>query len=204
MGEFVSKPRGRPRQYDKQAAKRAILDVFWEKGYTSTSLDDLSKVTGMVRPSLYGAFGSKADMYLMSMDVFLERLSDVRVGLDSAKTPESAIREFLLRMIEAYFGDDPDKQLGCFLIGTAISEAPTHPEIREALTERLGRFNGMLVSAFTAMRPDTPSEKIEFAAQQGAATMHSIAVRARAGEGREKLTEFAGKSAEFIATILEN
>lgn len=158
----------------------------------------------MVRPSLYGAFGSKADMYLMSMDVFLERLSDVRKGLNASRTPESAIRQFLLGMIDAYFGDDPNKQLGCFLIGTAIAEAPTHPEIRNALTERLDRFNQMLVSVFKAMRPDTDSAKIEFAAQQGAASMHSIAVRARAGDSRETLTEFARQSAEFIATILEN
>lgn len=199
----MSKPRGRPRQFDEQAAKQAILGVFWEKGFAATSLDDLSKATGMVRPSLYGAFGSKADMYLMSMDVFLDSLTDVRTGLASSQTPEGAIRQFLLGMIDAYFGHDASKQLGCFLVGTAIAEAPSHPEIREALTGRLGRFNQMLVSVFTALRPDTPQAKIELATQQSAATLHSIAVRARAGESRETLTDFAVQSAQFIATLLE-
>lgn len=200
----MSKPRGRPRQFDEQTARQAILGVFWEKGFAATSLDDLSKATGMVRPSLYGAFGSKADMYLMSMDVFLERLTDIRAGLVSAQTPEDVLRHFLGGMIDVYFGDDPTKQLGCFLVGTAIAEAPTHPEIREALTERLGRFNQMLVSVFAALRPDMPHPKVEFAAQQGAATMHSISVRARSGESRDALAEFAGQSAAFIATLLEN
>ena len=122
----MTNPRGRPRKFDERAARQAILGVFWEKGYAATSLDDLSKATGMVRPSLYGAFGSKVEMYLSSMDVFLEGLSDVRQELATSQSPEDAIRAFLLSMIDVYFGDDPNKKLGCFLVGTALAEAPSN------------------------------------------------------------------------------
>lgn len=199
----MTRSRGRPRQFDEQKARQAILHVFWEKGFAAASLDDLSKATGMVRPSLYGAFRSKTDMYLMSMDVFLEGLADVRSGLASAKDPQDAIESFLLGMIGVYFGDENGKQLGCFLVGTAIAEAPTNPEIGAALSERLSRLNRMLRATFERMAPGLPSDRIQFAADQSAAAMHSIAVRARAGDARDTLTEFARRTARFTSTLLE-
>ncbi|MCC8960765.1 helix-turn-helix transcriptional regulator [Bradyrhizobium sp. Pear76] len=56
--------RGRPRRYDADAARRAIAAQFRSAGYEATSLDDISAVTGMRRPSLYLAFGDKQAMYL--------------------------------------------------------------------------------------------------------------------------------------------
>lgn len=199
----MARTRGRPRQFDEQEARQAILHVFWEKGFSATSLDDLSKATGMVRPSLYGAFGSKVDMYLMSMDVFLEGLADVRGKLAVATDPQGAVESFLLGMIDAYFDDENGKQFGCFLVGTAIAEAPSYPEIRTALTDRLNRLNSLLYAALERLAPDTPADRIQFAAEQSAATMHSIAVRARSGEARDALTDFARRTALFVSTLLE-
>ena len=51
--------------------------TFWQKGYAATSLDDLSKATGLVRPSLYAAFGNKEEMFLRAMDDFVIRVQGV-------------------------------------------------------------------------------------------------------------------------------
>ena len=109
-GFAVTKPRGRPRQFDEMKVKHAILQTFWDKGFAATSLDDLSQASGLVRPSLYAAFGSKADMYLMSMDVYLEGLSSVRGALSEASSAEEAVSTFFLTMLDIYLGDDPDHQ----------------------------------------------------------------------------------------------
>ena len=42
--------------------ERAIK-AFWPAGFAGTSLDELAAATGMNRPSLYGAFGDKHDLY---------------------------------------------------------------------------------------------------------------------------------------------
>src|SRR4051794_23630871 len=60
------KRRGRPRAYQPEEALGRALDLFRKGGFAATSLDDLSAATGMNRPSLYGAFGDKRELYIKS------------------------------------------------------------------------------------------------------------------------------------------
>src|SRR5690242_18403734 len=60
------KRRGRPRAYEPDVALGRALDLFRQGGFAATSLDDLSAATGMNRPSLYGAFGDKRELYIKS------------------------------------------------------------------------------------------------------------------------------------------
>src|SRR5258708_9788313 len=67
------KRRGRPRAYEPEVALARALDVFWKEGFAATSLDDLSAATGMNRPSLYGAFGDKRELYIKSYESYRDR-----------------------------------------------------------------------------------------------------------------------------------
>src|SRR5258708_36113276 len=58
------KRRGRPRAYQPEVALGKALELFRKGGFAATSLDDLSAATGMNRPSLYGAFGGKRELYI--------------------------------------------------------------------------------------------------------------------------------------------
>src|SRR6201995_1544764 len=57
---------GRPRAYQPDVALGKALELFRKGGFAATSLDDLSAATGMNRPSLYGAFGDKRELYIKS------------------------------------------------------------------------------------------------------------------------------------------
>src|SRR6201991_949093 len=67
------KRRGRPRAYQPDVALARALDVFWKDGFAATSLDDLSAATGMNRPSLYGAFGDKRELYKKTYESYRNR-----------------------------------------------------------------------------------------------------------------------------------
>src|SRR3977135_1263272 len=72
-GRSPPKRLGRPRAYEPEVALARALDVFWKEGFAATSLDDLSAATGMNRPSLYGAFGDKRELYIKTYQNYRDR-----------------------------------------------------------------------------------------------------------------------------------
>ena len=109
------RPRGRPRSYDPDSALARATDAFWNAGYAATSLDDLCDATGMNRPSLYGAFGDKRELYLKT----LERYTQIgRRAMDEALDYERPVSESLARVyasaLSLYF-QPGDSARGCFL-----------------------------------------------------------------------------------------
>src|ERR1700754_1389284 len=89
------KRRGRPRAYEPDVALAKALDLFRKDGFAATSLDDLSAATGMNRPSLYGAFGDKRELYIKSYRRYRE---DARARMIDIFKNELPIRERLARI----------------------------------------------------------------------------------------------------------
>src|SRR4051795_10461886 len=81
------KRRGRPRAYEPEVALARALDVFWKEGFAAPSLDDLSAATGMNRPSLYGAFGDKREIYIKSYQSYRDRARRRMGEVFSAELP---------------------------------------------------------------------------------------------------------------------
>ena len=67
----------RPRKFDEQEVVVAARLLFNETGYHGTSVDDLSRVTGLSKGSLYGAFGEKEALF---QRVFEEYCASSDVG----------------------------------------------------------------------------------------------------------------------------
>src|SRR4030088_1241418 len=124
------KRRGRPRAYQPEIALGKVLDLFRKDGFAATSLDDLSAATGMNRPSLYGAFGDKRELYLKS---YARYRADARASMSVIFRDELPIRERLGRIYAVALGiylSGEAGPRGCFTVMTAASEAISDPEIR--------------------------------------------------------------------------
>ena len=184
MVQKPTRPRGRPRSYDPQVALDQARGAFWTTGYAATSLDDLSAATGLNRPSLYGAFGDKKAMYIKALET---SRAETNAGLAAALAPEEHLRVALTRVYEAsaaiYMRGDSGPR-GCFLIGTAVTEAVDDPNIRNvlalALSEIDAAFEARILRAIQVGNLPGSSDAAGMA-RVATGVLNGMAVRARAG-----------------------
>lgn len=196
-----AKRRGRPRAYVPDVALGQALDQFRKTGFAATSLDDLAAATGMNRPSLYGAFGDKRELYIKSLQRYR---ADAAAALAQAFRAALPLRE-RLRLIyrgalDIYLSGK-DGPRGCFSVMTAASDAVADPDIRaialESLCELDTAFARSFRRAIDAKELDADVDP-DALAQLAAATMHSLGLRARAGVPRPRLEAMADAAVEVI------
>ncbi|MGK9230710.1 TetR/AcrR family transcriptional regulator [Inquilinus limosus] len=193
--------RGRPRAYDPDVALERARDVFWEAGFTGSSLDALSAATAMNRPSLYGAFGDKEALYLRTLERYRdEGLAAMRQALDPGRSLREGLDAVYAAALATYL-DERAGARGCLLIGTAAVEAVLHPAVRAVLHGSLTVFDQALEERFRLARDrgeiDAAADAAALA-RLASAVMHSLAVRARAGESRAVLEAIADSGAAMI------
>ena len=86
---------GRPRAFDTDKALDCALQVFWQKGYKSASMSDLTEAMGINRPSLYAAFGNKEELFRKALDRYCSGPAGyVREALD-APTARAVVKRLL-------------------------------------------------------------------------------------------------------------
>lgn len=71
---------GRPKRFDPELALESAMDLFWEKGYASTSMSELLARMGICRQSLYDTYGDKHKLYLAALDLYCTRRARELVG----------------------------------------------------------------------------------------------------------------------------
>ncbi|AVJ24086.1 MULTISPECIES: TetR/AcrR family transcriptional regulator [Pseudomonas] len=122
----------RPREFDEKQALLAAMHVFWNKGYARTSLNDLLRVTGLSKSSLYETFGDKRKLFMAAYEVYRqERMQMLRGYLSSQPTAYASIETFFETVLEHAKNDD--KPFGCMSCNEAVEFGPHDPELQELI-----------------------------------------------------------------------
>jgi AcrR family transcriptional regulator len=119
---------GRPRQFDENKALAAIMRLFWEHGYEATGLNDIIRVTGLGKASLYATFGNKQSMYLRALAAFEADMIDegAHILQSGDAPPIERIAAFLDAPIAAL--RDTGDARGCFLCNASADRAALDAE----------------------------------------------------------------------------
>jgi AcrR family transcriptional regulator len=146
----------------------------------------------MNRPSLYAAFGDKQALYLKTLQGYLDARRELVKGvLREGRPLAEAMRELFGAMIEGFLEGDHGAR-GCFLVGTAATEAVSNPEVRKILAKSLTELEGALRQAFAKAKASgelgAEADPAAFAVL-ATALSHSLALRARAGQSRAALRQ---------------
>lgn len=122
--------------FDVDKAVENAMTLFWEKGYTESSMAGLLKVTGLTKGSFYNAFGSKRALFIKSLLKYdIENRRAMLQELAAMDQPRQAIEEFFKRIIQSSANDDNKK--GCFLINTSLDLSSHDQQTREIVINAL-------------------------------------------------------------------
>jgi AcrR family transcriptional regulator len=196
----MSGQRGRPKLYDEEAALKAAGAVFWAKGFSGTSLDDLSDAMGMNRPSIYRAFGDKEDIYRQALNRFGGIMDEAfQQSLAKEQDIRKGLKKFYYRALDVYSSDDIP--LGCMLWSTAPAATLIHPEVQTDLLNAIKHIDALMLQRLKqAIKQEQISNTIDAKSLSKIlqALLHSISIRVRAGESISSLKRFIDASLQLM------
>jgi TetR/AcrR family transcriptional repressor of nem operon len=123
---------GRPRTFGLQDAAARARELFWQRGYSATSLRDLAKAVGVRTGSLYAAFGDKHDLFLRALTDYAREAATVREDFDLDEPVLPQMRGFLAGALAAA-GSHPGR--GCMLGNTAAELLPDDAAVATVVRE---------------------------------------------------------------------
>jgi TetR/AcrR family transcriptional regulator, transcriptional repressor for nem operon len=125
----------RTKEFDQEEALDAAMHLFWERGYETTSVQELVDATGVQRQSLYDTFGSKHEMFLQSLMRY-QASEGHQMGELMNKHPKGG-----LPLIQAIFQSCASRTIsddrGCFVVNCAAQLG--HSDELAAERVRIGR-----------------------------------------------------------------
>lgn len=139
---------GRPRAFDVDQTVARAQDLFWSRGYSSTSVQDLVDELSVQRGSLYAAFGDKRGLYLK---VVARYDSENRRRLESALA-HGPVLPVLRRMLVdpntlAGTGPDTHERYGCLVGNTTAELVPADAEASAVVAAAYVGFIALVTEA---------------------------------------------------------
>jgi TetR/AcrR family transcriptional repressor of nem operon len=119
--------------------------IFWEKGYTATSLSDLLTATGVGSGSFYNSFkGGKKEIFRASILQRREAFNDFRKELESIDSPLLLIKDFFRSIAKA----NREAHLrGCIIANTVVEMTYVDEELEAESIRILKDVEQMFVAA---------------------------------------------------------
>jgi TetR/AcrR family transcriptional repressor for divergent bdcA len=194
MPTEISRPRGRPRQFDTEKAIGVAQDLFHAKGYDAVSVADLTNAFGINPPSFYAAFGNKAELFTRVLGQYTRTDG---VPLNEILRPGRPVVQALADVLEEAarrYSEHPDAP-GCLAIEGARCN---DPDARTAARTLTAAARGTIHSFVAATHP----EAADLIADYTVMAMVGLSTMAREGCSPERLRGLAELAALGIAEKL--
>ena len=121
------------RKFDTEAVLDAATRVFWKLGYEATTIDDLTRETGLGRGSLYGAFKNKETLFIAAIEHYLvARRTQIYDALDHSdlRTAINATFDVLFDLLT-----DHTAPAGCMMVAAANIAEEQSSSIRRRIVK---------------------------------------------------------------------
>jgi AcrR family transcriptional regulator len=182
-------PKGRPRSFDRVAALKAAMQVFWQRGYEATSLSDLTRAMGINAPSLYAAFDCKEALFGEALALYqVTEGAEPQRLLQQSRTAKDGFAAMLRYHATDYV--NPQKPPGCMAVLAAITGAPENKSVRDLMTKtRRAAIEGLAARIKRGMAEGDVPRGADATAMAGFYTtlIQGMSIQARDGATKKQL-----------------
>lgn len=137
--------KGRPTIFKDDELIIRAQGVFWEKGYTATSLSDLLKTTGVGSGSFYNTFkGGKKEIFSKSIQQRRNAFEHFKVEVSKSESPIDVIKTFFRSIATE---DKKAHQRGCIIANTIVEMSNLDEELENEAIQILKEVELMFTKA---------------------------------------------------------
>lgn len=123
----------RPREFDPNEVLQTAIELFWEKGYFDSSVDEVVRRSGVAKYGIYGTFGSKRELFKKALKQYTsDRHRDIQSSIRKPGASLPEIQQFYKRSIELMTQDGAPR--GCLMVNTGVELGFRDAEIRDFVT----------------------------------------------------------------------
>jgi AcrR family transcriptional regulator len=180
--------KGRPRGFDADEMLDKVVNVFWQHGYEGTSMATLMAATGLNKPSLYAAFGSKEDLFRSALERYWQRQGELtRKHLDEPDA-RTGVERMLLALVDIQ--TQPGLPHGCLAVHGGLVGSAASATIRDELRARQAALQTAVQNRLTRAQADgelAASVDVADLARYLTIVGQGAAVQAAGGATREEL-----------------
>lgn len=125
---------GRKKKFNETAVVDKALALFWEKGYESTSTQELLEAMELNSGSMYKAFGNKRSLFIQVLHRYYEKIfKSVLDILDNEPSGKRAIEQFF-QTIKNFVNDQ--NAPGCLFVNSSVEFSFDH-ELKQIIDNGL-------------------------------------------------------------------
>ncbi|VVO28364.1 TetR/AcrR family transcriptional regulator [Pseudomonas fluorescens] len=135
----------RPKEFKQDEIVDAAMQVFWQLGYSATSIQDLVDGTGLSRSSLYNAFENKHGLYEHALRRYHDLTAANVALLQESGSVKGLIQQLLMRIVNDELSDTG--QRGCLAANATLELAGQDESVAELVSRNFLRLEKALERA---------------------------------------------------------
>ena len=117
-------------EFNEEEAIQKAMEVFWEKGYHSASLRDLTEAMKINSSSLYNTIGDKQELFVRCVKHYTEiRKKDLQNRLASAESPLTILANYINDAVTSIITEANS----CLAVKTAFEVATNDQRVKDIL-----------------------------------------------------------------------
>ncbi|WP_349897130.1 TetR/AcrR family transcriptional regulator [Parafrigoribacterium soli] len=187
---------GRPRSSSRDTLEDAALELFLERGYAATTIEQITQRAGVSRNTFFNYFEAKSDLLWLEVDAGIDRLRDELDAVPPGEPPLPALREVIIRVAA---------EVGADRVPLALTQGEVMGSQGEAVGSGLARFarRADVLAGFLAPRLGAArGELIIVASSNALAGAISAAWQswARDGISRRPLADYVAEAFDLVVS----